>query len=147
MRERGLDPDKEYIGPREEPPKPETPAEQKPPCPPPNPANSGGGITSRNAPNFKFHYTSASESAFAKGLRGETHVTDTPNYTAQEARDKLGLTSTPDKVIPIQDNGNFVPSRPPVVQANPSRGINGGGADFYNPSAVSPNQIGPALPI
>jgi RHS repeat-associated protein len=97
--------------------------------------------------NTKYHYTSSPESDFEKGLRRETHVTDDPNLTSKEAVDKLGVTRPPDKVIPIQDKGDFVPSKPPTVDPNPAKGIGGGGTDYYNPSEVPPDQIGPAIPI
>ena len=47
------------------------------------------------------------------------HATDNPNLTAKQAVEQLGVTTPPNKVIPIEDNGNFVPNRPNTVQPHP----------------------------
>jgi hypothetical protein len=68
-----------------------------------------------------------------------------PNLTAQQAVDKLGVTTTPNKVISIVDNGNFVPAKPSTV--GPHCNGMGGEKDFFNPDRVPPAQIKPAIPI
>jgi len=96
------------------------------------------------APNLLYHYTTADESSFAKGLWRDSSVTDKlyddPNIASQE----LGI-PPPNKVIPIQDAGQFVPNKPGIVQ--PSTRYTGGGTDFVNPKAVPPSQLLPARPI
>ena len=95
--------------------------------------------------NLKYHYTSAPESEFRNGLRVETHVTDNPNLTAKQAVEQLGVKTPPNKVVPIEDKGNFVPNKPDTVQ--PHRNGLGGGKDFYNPQRVPSEQVKPAIPV
>ena len=97
------------------------------------------------AVNLKYHYTSAPESSFKTGLREQSSVTDNPNLTAKQAVEQLGVKTPPNKVIPIEDNGNFVPNKPAVVE--PHFNGPGGGKDFTNPQRVPPEQIRPAVPI
>ncbi len=97
------------------------------------------------AANLKYHYTSAPESSFKTGLREQSSVTDNPNLTAKQAVEQLGVKTPPNKVIPIQDNGNFVPNKPAVVE--PHFNGPGGGKDFTNPQRVPPEQIRPAIPV
>ena len=110
-------------------------------------ANAGEKVDQATAAaeNLKYHYTSAPESSFKTGLREQSSVTDNPNLTAKQAVEQLGVKTPPDKVIPIQDNGNFVPNKPAVVQEH----FNGpgGGNDFTNPQRVPPEQIQPAIPV
>ena len=94
--------------------------------------------------NILYHYTTAEESAFANGLWRETSVTDKLYTNAAQASQELGI-PVPNKVIPIQNTGQFVPNRPPIVQ--PSNRYIGGGTDFINPNRVPPSQILPARPI
>jgi len=56
----------------------------------------------------------------------------------------LGI-PVPNKVIPIENAGQFVPNRPPIVQ--PSYRYQGGGTDFVNPKPVPPSHLLPARPI
>lgn len=93
---------------------------------------------------LKYHYTTAPESSFQKGLWRDSSVTDKLYTDAVEAGQKLGI-PTPNKVIPIQDTGHFVPNKPPIVQ--PSNRYQGGGTDFVNPNPVPPEAILPARPI
>jgi RHS repeat-associated protein len=95
--------------------------------------------------NLKYHYTTSPESSFENGLRAQSSVTDNPNLTARQAVEQLGVKTPPNKVIPIQDQGNFVPNKPAVVQEH----FNGpgGGKDFTNPQRVPPSQILPAKPV
>jgi hypothetical protein len=92
----------------------------------------------------KYHYTTAPEASFAKGLREQSSVTDKLYADAVEAGQKLGI-PTPNKVIPIQDAGHFVPNKPSIVQ--PSFRYEGSGTDFTNPNRVPPEDILPARPI
>jgi len=57
---------------------------------------------------------------------------------------ELGIPA-PNKIIPIQDVGQFVPNKPPIVEWTPFR--RGGGTDFINPQPVPPSQLLPAQPI
>ena len=98
------------------------------------------------APSLMYHYTTAPESSFANGLWEGSSVTDTLYTDAQQASQELGI-PVPNKVIPIQNTGQFVPARPPIVQPVPSRGFTGGGNDFNNPLRVPPSQLLPAQPI
>jgi len=93
----------------------------------------------------KYHYTSAPEAAFQRGLWTHTSVTDNPNLTPAQAVRELGLKQLPDKIIAIRDSGHFRPNNPPIVQPH-SRGV-GGGTDFTNDHLVPPEDILPALPI
>jgi hypothetical protein len=95
--------------------------------------------------NLKYHYTSAPEGELRNGLRVETHVTDNPNLTAKQAVEQLGVKTPPNKVVPIEDKGNFVPNKPDTVQ--PHRNGLGGGKDFYNPQRVPSEQVKPAIPV
>lgn len=95
--------------------------------------------------SLKYHYTSVPESSFKRGLDTQSSVTDNPNLTAKQAVEQLGVKTPPNKVIPIQDNGNFVPNKPAVVEKHPLG--QGGGNDFYNPQKVPSEQIRPAIPI
>ena len=95
--------------------------------------------------SVKYHYTSAPESSFKTGLREQSSVTDNPNLTAKQAVEQLGVKTPPNKVIPIQDNGNFIPNKPAVVERH-FNGL-GGGKDFTNPQRVPPEQIRPSIPI
>jgi hypothetical protein len=95
--------------------------------------------------NLKYHYTSAEESSFQRGLWSQSSVTDNPHLTAQQAIEQLGLKQLPDKVIPIIDNGQFVPNTPPIVK--PHFLGPGGGTDFINPDLVPPDLILPARPV
>jgi hypothetical protein len=99
---------------------------------------------SKSGDNIKYHYTTADEASFVNGLWKDTSVTNKLYSNAYEAGQKLGI-PTPNKVIPIKDNGNFVPNNPSVVQ--PSNRYQGGGPDFVNPQPVSPENILPAQPI
>jgi RHS repeat-associated protein len=95
-------------------------------------------------PSLFFHYTDADESSFAKGLRPQSSVTDKLYSDPFEASQELGI-PIPDKVIPIQNNGQFVPNSPPIVQ--PSFRYQGGGTDFTNPKWVPAGHLLPARPI
>jgi hypothetical protein len=101
--------------------------------------------TVEEAGALKYHYTSAPESSFKRGLDTQSSVTDNPNLTAKQAVEQLGVKTPPNKVIPIQDNGNFVPNKPAIVEEHPLG--KGGGTDFYNPQRVPSEQIRPAIPI
>jgi hypothetical protein len=57
------------------------------------------------------------------------------------AGQKLGI-PVPNKVIPIRNFGQFVPNKPPTVEASP-RGP-GGGSDFINRERVSASHLLPA---
>lgn len=105
---------------------------------------AAGGLAGAGA-NLKYHYTTSPESSFKTGLREQSSVTDNPNLTAKQAVEQLGVKTPPNKVIPIQDQGNFVPNKPAVVQEH----FNGpgGGKDFTNPQRVPPSQILPAKPV
>lgn len=102
------------------------------------------GVLAAKTPPLKYHYTTAPESSFQKGLWRDSSVTDKLYTDAVEAGQKLGI-PTPNKVIPIQDAGHFVPNKPPIVQ--PSNRYPGGGTDFVNPNRVPPEAILPARPI
>jgi RHS repeat-associated protein len=91
-----------------------------------------------------YHYTTADESEFAGGLWRDSSVTDKLYTDPIQAGQELGI-PTPDKVIPIVDNGQFVPNKPPIVQ--PSNRYQGGGTDFVNPKPVPPSDILPAIPM
>ena len=95
-------------------------------------------------PNLFYHYTTADESLFANGLREGSSVTDTLYTDPVQASQELGI-PVPNKVIPIQDVGQFVPAKPPVVQG--SYRYMGGGNDFNNLQRVPPSQLLPARPI
>ncbi len=95
--------------------------------------------------DVKYHYTDAPESLFRNGLRQDSSVTDNPNLSPAEAVDKLGLKRPPDKIIPIQDNGNFVENRPFIVE--PHYHGEGGGHDFTNPNRIPSQDILPAIPL
>ena len=86
-----------------------------------------------------YHYTDAPEESFQKGLWSGSSATDNPNLSPQEAVEQLGVKTVPDKIIPIQNNGNFIPNSPPIVEPHPNGP--GGGTDFTNPVRVSPDQI------
>ena len=96
------------------------------------------------APKLMYHYTTADESLFAKGLRAGSSVTDKLYTNPLQASQELGI-PVPNKVIPIQDVGQFVPAKPAVVE--PSFRFGGGGSDFNNPLRVPPSQLFPAQPI
>ena len=98
------------------------------------------------APNLMYHYTTASESSFANGLWEGTSVTDKLYTDAAQASQELGI-PVPNKVIPIQNTGQFVPNAPSIVEPSPLRGWSGGGTDFINPQRVPPSQLFPAQPI
>jgi hypothetical protein len=98
------------------------------------------------APNLMYHYTTASESSFANGLWEGSSVTDKLYTDAAQASQELGI-PVPNKVIPIQNTGQFVPNAPSIVQPSPLRGWSGGGTDFINPQRVPPSQLFPAQPI
>jgi len=91
-----------------------------------------------------YHYTTAGESSFANGLWEGSSVTDKLYTDAAQASQELGI-PVPNKVIPIQNTGQFVPNSPSIVQ--PSFRFTGGGSDFINPQAVPPSQLLPAQPI
>src|SRR5579859_3196063 len=61
------------------------------------------------APNLLYHYTTAPESSFANGLWENSSVTDKLYTDATQASQELGI-PVPDKVIPIQNTGQFVPN-------------------------------------
>jgi RHS repeat-associated protein len=94
--------------------------------------------------NLFYHYTDAPESSFAKGLWRDTSVTDKLYTDPIQASQELGI-PVPNKVIPIENAGQFVPNRPPIVQ--PSYRYQGGGTDFVNPKPVPPSHLLPARPI
>jgi hypothetical protein len=96
------------------------------------------------APNLMYHYTTASESSFANGLWEGSSVTDKLYTDAAQASQELGI-PVPNKVIPIQNTGQFVPNAPSVVQQTDR--FLGGGNDFVNPQRVPPSQLFPAQPI
>ena len=98
------------------------------------------------APNLLYHYTTAPESSFANGLWEGTPVTDKLYTDAAQASQELGI-PVPNKVIPIQNTGQFVPNTPAIVEPSPLRGWSGGGNDFINPQRVPPSQLFPAQPI
>jgi len=106
-----------------------------------------GGLQSAaetTAPNLMYHYTTASESSFANGLWEGSSVTDKLYTDAAQASQELGI-PVPNKVIPIQNTGQFIPNAPSTVQR--SFRFIGGGSDFINPQAVPPSQLLPAQPI
>jgi hypothetical protein len=96
------------------------------------------------APNLLFHYTTADESSFANGLWEGTSVSDKLYTDAAQASQELGM-PVPNKVIPIQNTGQFVPAKPPIVEWTPLR--TGGGTDFNNLERVPASQLVPARPI
>jgi RHS repeat-associated protein len=102
------------------------------------------GQLAAKTPPLKYHYTTAPESSFQKGLWRDSSVTDKLYTDPLRASQELGI-PVPNKVIPIQDVGQFVPNKPPIVQ--PSFRYQGGGTDFINPQPVPPSQILPAQPI
>jgi hypothetical protein len=91
-----------------------------------------------------YHYTTADESLFANGLREGSSVTDKLYSNPFQASQELGI-PVPNKVIPIQDVGQFVPAKPSIVQ--PSFRFQGGGNDFNNLQRVPPSLLLPAQPI
>ena len=91
-----------------------------------------------------YHYTSAPESSFANGLWEGSSVTDTLYTDPVQASQELGI-PLPNKMIPIQNTGQFVPNTPSVVQQTDR--FLGGGNDFVNPQRVPPSQLLPAQPI
>ena len=91
-----------------------------------------------------YHYTTAEESSFAKGLWRDSSVTDKLYTDPLRASQELGI-PVPNKVIPIQNAGQFVPNKPPFVQ--PSFRYQGGGTDFINPNPVPSSQLFPARPL
>ena len=95
--------------------------------------------------DVKYHYTDAPEENFKDGLWSQSSVTDNPNLTAQEAVEQLGVKRPPDKIIPVRDNGNFVPNSPHIVDPHPLGP--GGGTDFFNPNFVPGEDILPSLPV
>ena len=101
-------------------------------------------LAAEGAPNLMYHYTTAGESSFANGLWEGSSVTDKLYTDAAQASQELGI-PVPNKVIPIQNTGQFVPNSPSIVQ--PSFRFTGGGSDFINPQAVPPSQLLPAQPI
>jgi hypothetical protein len=101
-------------------------------------------LAAEGAPNLMYHYTTAGESSFANGLWEGSSVTDKLYTDAAQASQELGI-PLPNKVIPIQNTGQFVPNSPSIVQ--PSFRFTGGGSDFINPQAVPPSQLFPAQPI
>lgn len=115
------------------------------------PARQNANVCSRaepepaQTPPVVYHYTNAPESAFKNGLNADSSVTNNPYYSPTEAVEQLGLKQTPDKVIPIKNNGQFVPNKPATVQPHPKGP--GGGKDFTNPKQVPKEDIGPAMPI
>ena len=108
------------------------------------PAELGAMAEEQNTPDLLYHYTTADEGSFANGLWEGTSVTDTLYTDPVQASQELGI-PVPDKVIPIQNTGQFVPNTPPIVQETPR--YLGGGTDFINPQPVPPSQILPAQPI
>jgi len=96
------------------------------------------------APNLLYHYTTADESSFANGLWENSSVSDKLYTDPLQASQELGI-PVPNKVIPIENTGQFIPNTPPVVQ--PSFRFTGGGNDFINPQRVPPSQLFPAQPI
>ncbi|MBI3868941.1 MAG: hypothetical protein HY299_10455 [Verrucomicrobia bacterium] len=103
-------------------------------------------LAAEGAPNLMYHYTTAGESSFANGLWEGSSVTDKLYTDAAQASQELGI-PVPNKVIPIQNTGQFVPNAPSIVQPSPLRGWSGGGTDFINPQRVPPSQLFPAQPI
>ena len=99
-------------------------------------AEAGGG------PRTLYHYTDAPEQSFQGGLWSHSSVTDDPTLTAQEAVEQLGVKRPPDKIIPVLDQGHFVPNKPHIVEPHPLG--SGGGKDFMNPRKVPPEDILPA---
>jgi RHS repeat-associated protein len=93
---------------------------------------------------FKYHYTTAPESSFKGELWAGSSVTDKLYTDPLRASQELGI-PVPNKVIPILDDGHFVPNTPPIVQ--PSFRFTGGGSDFINPNPVPANNILPAVPL
>ncbi len=96
------------------------------------------------APSLLYHYTTAPEASFANGLWEGSSVSDTLYTDPVQASQELGI-PVPNKVIPIQNTGQFVPNTPPIVDR--SFRFQGGGNDFINPQPVPPSQILPARPI
>ena len=95
--------------------------------------------------NVKYHYTDAPEESFKKGFWSHSSATDNPNLSPKEAVEQLGVKRPPDKIIPVRDNGNFVPNSPPIVEPHPLGP--GGGADFINPNKIPGHDVLPAIPI
>ena len=91
-----------------------------------------------------YHYTNAPESSFSGGLWAGSSVTDEMISDPFTASQRLGI-RPPTQIIPIENVGQFVPNRPPIVQQ--SNRYFGGGTDFVNPSAVSPTLMRPAIPL
>jgi len=90
------------------------------------------------APKLFYHYTTADESLFANGLREGSSVTDKLYTNPFQASQELGI-PVPNKVIPIQDVGQFIPAKPATVQ--PSFRFQGGGNDFNNLQRVPGSQL------
>ena len=109
-------------------------------------ADKGEDLMPQRAPEapLKYHYTTADESLFANGLREGSSVTDKLYSNPLQASQELGI-PVPNKVIPIQDAGQFVPAKPSVVQG--SNRYLGGGNDFNNLQPVPPSQLLPAQPV
>jgi hypothetical protein len=97
------------------------------------------------APKLFYHYTSAEESSFANGLWRQSSVTDKLYTDAFQASQELGI-PVPNKVIPIEDVGQFVPQAPGGI-VQPSFRFTGGGTAFTNAELVPPSQLLPAQPI
>ncbi|MBU6951607.1 RHS repeat domain-containing protein [Hahella sp. HN01] len=98
----------------------------------------------KSSDDLMYHYTRAEESAFSNGLWRDTSVTDKLYDDAIEAGQKLGI-PTPNKVIPIKNNGQFIPNKPSTVGG--TERYMGGGSDFVNPKRVPAEDILPAMPI
>jgi hypothetical protein len=96
------------------------------------------------APSLMYHYTTAPESSFANGLWEGSSVSDTLYTDPLQASQELGI-PVPNKVIPIQNTGQFVPNSPFIIEQTDR--FLGGGNDFINPQRVPPSQLLPARPI
>jgi hypothetical protein len=71
-------------------------------------------------------------------------VTDTLYTNPYQASQELGI-PTPTSVIPIIDNGQFVPNSPSIVEQTSN--YYGGGSDFTNSQLVPPEDLLQAQPI
>jgi RHS repeat-associated protein len=91
-----------------------------------------------------YHYTTADESSFVNGLWSGSSVTDTLYTNPYQASQELGI-PTPTSVIPIIDNGQFVPNSPSIVEQTSN--YYGGGSDFTNSQLVPPEDLLQAQPI
>ena len=80
-----------------------------------------------------YHYTTAPEWSFSKGLWENTSVTDKLYTDATQASQELGI-PVPNKVISLQNMGRFIPNTPTI--GRPSFRFRGGGTDFINPQRV-----------